>query len=604
MKKLKSIAMWIAALAVVAFVLLYYEADMLWKVQQHNVFLNTSLFFHQQMVVPGGMLSYLGTFLTQHFYYPWVGVIVICCLWLLLMWLTERAFHIPEKWKALTLIPVAILLAANMELGYWVYVIKLRGFFYVATLGVTAATALFWAFRSLPDKLWMRAIFVGLVAIIGYPLMGVYALFAVALMAIMAWRQKTKTGNRVILTIVALLCVIFIPLLYYRLVYYETNSSDIYTVGLPVFTISDDYPQYYTPYYILAAYYIFLSLISCHNWKQPKRHVIQWISQGVVLAAAAGCVLHFWYKDANFHHELRMQRCVEKADWNGVIEESAKQNEEPTRAIVIMHNLAMSRLGQSCDEIYKFRKGSKKPNTPLPIYMYHVAGRLMLYQYGLMNECHRICMEDGVECGWNVEQLEYLARSAIFNNEKQAARKFLDILKQTCYYKSWAEHMEKLMGDKQLLAKDPETGPITHMTKYQNKLDAVEGWVEKCVMTNLAQNDADDLQFQKQAVLGALWTRNPEYFWPRFEHFMELNGDRNVPRVFQEAAWLFANMEQQEGLDEWTLESGVRESFAAFMKLMQQARKSPNGMQKQMLLDRFGDTYYFDFFFLRNLTYY
>ena len=40
------------------------------------------------------------------------------------------------------------------------------------------------------------------------------------------------------------------------------------------------------------------------------------------------------------------------------------------------------------------------------------------------------------------------------------------------------------------------------------------------------------------------------------------------------------------------------------MKLMQQARKSPNGMQKQMLLDRFGDTYYFDFFFLRNLTYY
>ena len=62
------------------------------------------------MVVPGGMLSYLGAFFSQHFYYPWIGVILLCGWWLLLMWLTEQAFNIPDKWKVLTLIPVAILL--------------------------------------------------------------------------------------------------------------------------------------------------------------------------------------------------------------------------------------------------------------------------------------------------------------------------------------------------------------------------------------------------------------------------------------------------------------------------------------------------------------
>ena len=61
------VALWIGALVAVAFVLLYVEADLLWKVQQHNVFLSSALFFKQQMVVPGGMLSYLGAFLTQHF---------------------------------------------------------------------------------------------------------------------------------------------------------------------------------------------------------------------------------------------------------------------------------------------------------------------------------------------------------------------------------------------------------------------------------------------------------------------------------------------------------------------------------------------------------
>ena len=621
MKKLRPIVLWLVTLAVVAFALLYYEADLLWKVQQHNVFLNSTLFFHQQMVVPGGMLSYMGAYFTQHFYHPWVGVIMICCWWLLLMWLTERAFNIPEKWKVLTVIPVAILLLTNMDLGYWIYVIKLRGFFYVATLGMTMGTALLWAFRQLPEKLWVRLAFIVLVTMIGYPLMGVYALFAVVLMGVMVWRKSNNLTTKIILSVTVLLSVIIIPLLYYRFAYYETNQKNIYTTALPV---NEDYPYSFIYYYILAAYFLLLAIL-CNVWKvtaqqeelpvnrQSRKHkkdntskqsIMPWIIQGCVLAAIAGIVYHFWYKDSNFQHELRMQRCVEQANWEGVIAEGSKQDCEPTRSIVVMHNLALSRLGRQCEEMYNFPKGSKKDNTPLPVYMYHIAGRMMLYQYGMMNECHRICMEDGVEYGWNVEQLQYLARCAIFSNEKQAARKFLDLLKQTCYYGSWADHMEKLMNDPQQLANDNETGPITHMTHYVDHLDAVEGWVEKCVMTNLAQHDADDLYFQEQAVLGAMWTRNPEYFWPRFEHYTELVGDRPIPRIFQEAAWLFANLEGQEGLEEWTLENGVKESFSSFMQLMQQSQKSPRGSEKQQLLQKFGNTYYFDFFFLRNLTYF
>lgn len=597
-KELIPWALWLSALLMGAFALLYSEADLLWKVQQHNVFLNTALFFKQQMVVPGGMLSYLGAFLTQHFYYPWVGVVVLCALWLLLMWLTKRAFNIPEQWIVLTLIPVAILLVANMELGYWVYVIKLRGYFFVPTLGVLAVTSLFWAYRQLPDKQWARASFVAVVTLAGYPLMGAYALVAVILMALENWR-------RWLAAVVALLSVIMVPLMYYRFVYYETNLIDIYRTALPVFTISEDYLAYYYPYNALALCFLLLTLISHREWKASKHPVMDWMKQGVVLAVAIGCVYHFWYKDANFHHELRMQRCVEQADWEGVIAEGTKQEGEPTRAIVMMHNLALSRLGRQCDEMYNFPKGSCKPNTPLPIYMYHVAGRMMLYQYGMMNECHRICMEDGVEYGWNVELLRYMARCAIFCNEKQAARKFLDILRETTYYGSWADHMEALMNDPKLLAGDAETGPVARMQHYTDRLDAVEGKVENCIMTTLADHDADDLYFQEQAVLGAMWTRNPDLFWPRFDHYVQLNGeDKMPPRIFQEAAWLFANMQGQEGLDEWSLEPGVQENFAVFMRQLQQFSKTHDPSIRQFLYQNLGHTYYFEYFFLRDITYY
>lgn len=606
MKRLiKPIALWLLTLTVLAIIMLSFEADLLWKVQQHNVFLNTSLFFHQMMAMPGGMLSYLGAFFTQHFYYPWVGVILMCGWWLLLMWLTKRTFNIPDRWTVVTVIPVAILLVANMDMGYWVYFMKMPGYFYAATIGTTVATALLWAFRSLPENKWISAAYVFVTTLVGYPLLGVYALVAVALMAVLAWRLSKEKSTNIILSVVALLSIIAIPLLYYRYVYVGTNSNDIYRVGIPVFGIVDSYPNYYIPYYILGLFFLLVSLTYTVDRSERAIKAKDWILQGCVFAAVAGCVYHFWYKDANFHHELRMQRCIEQADWEGVVEEGEKQDGEPTRAIVMMHNLALSRLGRQCDEMYNFPKGSKRPNSPLPVYMFNVAGRMMLYQYGAMNECHRICMEEGVEYGWNIEQLRDLARTAMFNKEKQTARKFLDILRQTTYYGGWADHMESLLNDPQALAKDAETGPVSRMMHYTDRLDAVEGKVENALMTTLAEHDADDIYFQEQAVLAAMWTRNPDLFWPRFDHYVQLNGEENMPpRIFQEAAWLFANMQGQEGLDEWSLEPGVQENFSGFMRLLQQYKQAPTPSNRKYIYDYYGKTYYFEFFFLRDITYY
>ena len=142
------------------------------------------------------------------------------------------------------------------------------------------------------------------------------------------------------------------------------------------------------------------------------------------------------------------------------------------------------------------------------------------------------------------------------------------------------------------------------MMHYTERLNAVEGYVERFLMNSLAQQDADDLFFQEQAVIAALWTRDPNLFWPRLEHYVELKNNENIPRIFQEAAWLFANMEGQEGLDEWTLEPGVMENFNAFMQQMQQYSKTHDRYIRQGLYERFGSTYYFEYFFLKDITYY
>ena len=65
MKRYLPLTLWGAMLLVIAGVLLWLENDFLWKLQEQNLFLDTSLFFKERMVVPGGLLSWLGTYLTQ-----------------------------------------------------------------------------------------------------------------------------------------------------------------------------------------------------------------------------------------------------------------------------------------------------------------------------------------------------------------------------------------------------------------------------------------------------------------------------------------------------------------------------------------------------------
>ena len=605
MKKIKAIYLWLGVLIVVASALLYAESDLLWKVQQYNLFLYSSLFFKQTMVVPGGMLSYLGAFFTQFFYHPWIGVLLLCGWWLLLMWLAKRAFSIPDRWIVFTMIPVAILLVANTDLGYWIYVMKLKGHFFSATIGTTAGVALLWGFRKLPENIWIRIAYITMALSAGYPLMGVYALGATLVMGIWTWRLSGKFTQNIALSVFSLLAIVTLPLVYYRYVYYQTNIHDIYRVALPIFTVSDTYPVYFIPYYLLAAFFIAIAILPFKPTpSKPQKNIIPIIAQGLILAAMAVGVWHFWYKDVNFHHELRMQRCIEQTDWKGVLEEGEKQEGEPTRAIVMMHNLALSRLGLQCEKMYSFPKGSKKPNTPLPVYMYNTAGRLIYYHYGVMNECHRMCMEEGVEYGWNVELLQYMARTALFTNEPRVARKYLDLLRQTQYYEDRADHMESLIDSPDRLANDMETGPITHMMHYADIQSQGDSYVEKNLMVMLSQLDSNDPYFQEQAVLAAMWTRSNADFWARFEQYLNLHPNRPVPRIFQEAAYLFGNMNHLPFTEELPIDREVKENFRGFVQLMQQCQGRPSEQFRKYISQRYGHTYYFEYFFLKDITYY
>ncbi len=594
---------WVVALFIIASALLILEKDFLWKTEEVNLFQYTTLFFKQQMLMPGGLLTYLGTYLTQYLHYPWLGTLILVLCWLLLMWLTKRAFQIPGKWALLMLIPVVLLLTTIVDVGYWLYILKLRGHFFVATLGALFVTASLWIYRSFPKRYHLRAVFIVLIALLGYPMAGIYGLASTLLMGLFSWRLESKL-RATVYSVLALLATIAIPLLCYRYMYHEINLANIYWAELPLFFIQEDYHNYYIPYYLLALFFIVLVFTYRASWTNEIKKYRRWlVAQTAIVALLFVIAVKGWYRDENYHHELAMQHHIEQLNWDAVLQEAVQQKDEPTRAIVMMKNLALSRLGRQGNEMYYYRNGSKQSNAPFVMRMMLVAGPLIYYQYGMTNYCARISMEMGVEFGWRPDNLKFLARCALLNGEWQVARKYIHQLKQTKFYADWANHAEELLNNPEKIAKDPEMAPIVHMMHYENKLTSDQGFVEKFLMTQLASSrETDDPVFQEQSLLASLWTKDSKEFWYHFNHYVQQHSE--VPLHYQEAAFLFGTLEERPDMDDAPFSPKVKDTFGHFAEQLSQYDGMDIEDGREMLREAFSNTFYYDYFLMSNLPEY
>lgn len=588
-------------LGAAAFALLRYESDYLWKAQELNLFLDTPMFFHQQTVVSGWLLTWLGTYFTQYFYYPWQGVTLLCLWWALLMFITARAFRIPAKWSLVLLLPIAALLSSDVGLDYWLYYIKLRGHLFAGTIGTTVAVSSVWLFTLLPARHFLRAAYLAVSCAVLYPLIGAYALLGTLLAGVIVWRDGSGRTDKIVTSITALAAIILWPLVYYRYVFCQTNLCDIYRTGLPQFAIDKPYLEYYLPYGILAVSLLLMAFCYRRNRDTAIRRPVRWLlTQAVLLGVTVAGVCHFWYTDYNFHKELKMQRCLENLDWEGITSEATFLDDEPTRAMVVMKNLALFRQGTQGNTMYHYRTGAKPCATPIPVTMIQVVGIPLYYHYGLCNFSYRWCMELSVETGWRAEYLKYLTRCSLANGEHHLARKYLDLLRHTRFHREWAERYARFLDNDKAIRADAEFSPILHLATIKDRMSSDETMVEKFIMNHLAHRNSDDPLCQEAAVYAALWTKDINTFWSRFFPYANSHIGKPMPIHIQEAVYLYGHLEHTVDISHMPFDPSVVKSYEDLMQTAQQYSNLSEAEMAQALYPRFGSTYYYDYYFVRN----
>lgn len=592
------------------------NADTLFFMQDRGWWNDTSLFFAECVRVPGGILSWTGAYLTQYFFYPALGTAMLIFLWLLTFLLARWSFRVPAQWSFLLLLPMAAQLASDIQLGYWVYLLRDIDYVFYHPLGLFVALLLsipFWQFLPMSDgaKRWIAFAWIPLVAALFYYPLGIYALLAAVLTALQAFTFIQKRGEKVIshslsLLLLLLLSLGLVPLL-------ETSGSTLmrpdqpWTYGFHRFELDTlrDY-SLELPFYLAFLLPIFFPFIS----KIKSERLL--FSQ---IAMAATAVLTFLalssrnFSDYNFHAELRMQRAVEECRWADVLQEASRAKGPVTREMIMFRDIALMNRRELLSKRYTYNNESVQPVTmsdSIYIRIANQAGDLIYFNYGETIFAIRRAMERCMHYGYSHYTLRLLAKCAIVNGEKENARRYLRLLSHSTFQKKWCEEMCRFVENDRLLPSSEHFRlPLKLYNEGSELVGTDDSYVELTILKKWMYTLTNDPEAQEVALGAAMIMRDRQCFWSQVQQFYNITPTGLFPTHVQEAMLLEVYELGMQGvnLSFVKFDQRVLQRFNDFRARLKQY--SSQGMNEKqigaMLRPEFGDTYMWDYSVLRQV---
>ncbi len=613
--------LWLLAYVIFFVALAWYflymkNADTMYFLQDRGWWNSTSLFFKDCISVPGGLLAWAGSFLTQFFYYPALGCLLLILLWLLTFGLAKYSFKVPSEWSFLLFIPLAALLCSIIQLGYWVYLLKDVDYVFYHSLGLFAALLLslpFWRYLLVKEEIRGRValLWIPLVAALFYYPLGIYALLAAVLSAIQTSiclsKRKSNTFSAFFFPVFLLVLTLWlVPLL-------ETSGTTLmrpdqpWTYGFHKFELDTlrDY-SLEIPFYVAILAPVFFPFIRLIKTKKLwQSQIIMFFVASVMLL----CLSKRDFKDYNFHAELRMQRAVEECRWNDVLREAALAKGPVTREMIMFRDIALINRGELCTKRYIYNNESILPATvsdSIHIRIADQAADLIYYNYGETIFGIRRAMERCMHYGYSYYTMRMLAQCALVNGEKDNVKKYLRILSRTTFQKKWAMEMKRFVDDENLFRTDNRFRMPLKLYNEGSELVGVDDkYVELTILNKWMYSLTNDPEAQEVALGCAMIMRNSKCFWSQVQQYYNINQGKSFPTHVQEAMLyeVYALNFQGVNLSFVKFDERVLERYKSFISKVKQYQSQ--GMDDKqigsLLRSEFCDTYMWDYYVLREV---
>ncbi len=594
-----------------AYILITTNSDLLFQAQNYSFFNSTTEYFNDCMKLPGGIITFVATFFTQFFYEPWMGATILIALWAAIFYVSKKAMRVSSVWACMMLVPVAALLTSVIDTAYWIYYIKQPGYWFYGTVGFLISMLMTWAMQISKNTIYRIILAVAIACT--YPLFGWYTLLALIYSAFVHMNEKgfakSSALNKIVLPVLAIALAVATPYICYNF-YSNIRLEGILFTGLYYFE-SDNLSSFYPfiPFIILCVWPILMAFMPKEKKLTGGKAMAAYIVNAVLLYGCFHFVVAGNFQDVNYHTGMRMYRAIEEQQWDKALDEIGNLPTDASREMVLFKNIALLNKGEMGSKMFKYNNMGNNPRNPydsLQVHMVQTGAPLIYMNHAKTNFAIRWCIENGVEFGPRFNEIKIMTQCALINQEMDVARKYLNIMKNTMFYKDWAEHYMPLVDNPKLLNEYHEFDVIRELRNNMGTvLDGDQGLCEMYLLSYFSNTINKDSQLLEELTLNyAMVQKDIQLFWPRFFLYANMHKSQEMPIHYQEAAYLYGNLEHQVDVSSMPFDkTKVLERYDSFQQISQSLLASgmtPEQVGESMKAS-FGDTFWWFYFFCRDI---
>jgi hypothetical protein len=561
------------------FILNYFDYIFFYQ-EKSKLFFTTFQSFTGYLNRPGGILEYIGDFITSLYYYPVIGAVIVSLeIVLLIYFLTEISKVLAEK----NFCGIAFVVGAlffYMQLNHY--------YFNFNTLGVLLQIGLFYlTIKYLKGELlW--------IAVILFPLW-YYATggFSVVYFVLFTLNMLTKREKGDLIKEGVMIAAWGIFFYLGKEFLFYVNIEDLFLRPFLLLKIGAQDMIFSVAVALISVLPLILSVMSRRSDKGGKKKIPLPLIMPMVLLFV---LIYFSAQriNDNNRHYFHVEKLFYEQKFNEIVDYNTK-NSTTNGLTLYLNNIALAETGQLLNKLFSFPQ-DKKGSTLFLIWgddnEIRKRGGYFYYTIGLVNEAHRWAFENMVVNGYVPESIKLIMKTELINGHYKSAAKYISMLKQTMFYREEALQYEKLLFNDLAVETDPELGRIKSLVpKYDFFVNPDRPIVDIDMLLSKDWLNRRALEYQIAYLLlnkkvGRVVAKLP---------LLEELGYTKFPENVAEAVAPYRLLEIGEwpDLKKLKLSSEIKKRFLEFNTIHE---KNPPNVQ-QILYDKYGNTFWYYVFY-------
>lgn len=561
----------------------------LFSQEKQSLFIFSGTYLQEFLIKPGGLLELAGNFLTRFYINKISGVFILSAILtlpgLVLLKINKKLFS--ERLFSLLFILIPLNLLWLIQTYYYHLMEYNLGFLLVL---------LYFSITISQRKKYNRYIALGLFPLFLY-LAGAYVwlFFGMYILYNVIYEKgKLRYTYALFSLIIAVLSLIV-----FKVYVFLQPLDQLFQHPLPlVATVKN--PNHRMLFYLLAGYLILYPLLGKIfvpvKTKKKFEKPITLASVLIVFSMTIFVLSKLYSPQTN--RVFQLQKYVFNQKWN----EAIKYHENyPSKNMIGQHfyNVALSETDQLTDRLFYGRQdfGTNSLILPWSNEQHIQRGAYFYYSIGLINEAHRWAYEAMVVYGYRPQNIKLLVKTNLINGNYRMAEKYINMLKRSFNYRTWAKEYEKLLYEPERIQSHPELGEKIRLLPKENFLIRLNNPQNNIPL--LLQNNPTNRKALEYKIAWLLLNKNVKEVVAHIKDMKEM-GYKQIPQHIEEAALAYYNSTGKlPDLGGFSISQKTRLRFSQYISAYKQIQNNPS-MGIRNIRNQFNDTFWYYFHFKKN----